>query len=136
MVQTKGRQRIDRPETCVVSADQTERGISQTKLAALLALLDETQPRLWIYVGASMRDNDLLRTFQDTDFARGTDGALGAPFVVSTVDEYGANREPFWRERRLRTMKAELVGSVRRTAAPTAADAFFAEFRSAWPGSP
>jgi len=68
------------------SAEQTERGISTTKLGGPCeALLDDDSPRLWIYVGASMRDKDLLRTFQDADFRNAaTDEAVGvAPFVVS-----------------------------------------------------
>ena len=54
-------------ETCVISDDQTELGVGSNKLNALRALLNETDPRLWINVGASMRDRDLLPVLSGED---------------------------------------------------------------------
>ncbi len=117
---------IDRPETCIVSAEQTERGVPVGKLNALRALIDQDRPRVWIYVGVSMRDQDLLRVFNAPDFGNGVDERWVIPYLPDTVEAYGLNQEPFWRNRPLNTFEDRLTTET--------ADAFFAALRHAWPG--
>src|SRR5450756_986279 len=112
---------IGRPETCVVSDDQTELGVGRYKLAALRALLYEHSPRLWIYVGASMRDRDLNRVFSDEDWARGVDEFWVSPYLDGTVEEFAASRRPFWRNRSLRSIDDRLISET--------ADSFFSALR-------
>lgn len=108
---------IDQLETCVVSDDQTEMGVGKRKLEALRALLADDPPRLWIFIGASMRDRDLLRVFNDEDWARGVDERWVSPFLVDTVEEFAALRIPFWRKRTLQSIDDRLVSET--------ADSFF-----------
>ena len=115
---------IDRPDTCVVSAEQTEMGVSDGKLKALRSLYNNP-PRLWIYVGMSMRDRDLLRVFNDTDFARGTDEVWVSPYLVATVEEYASQRTEFWAKRHFRTIDERLISET--------ADVFMAALNAAWP---
>jgi hypothetical protein len=114
---------IDVPDTCVISDDQTELGVGSNKLNALRTLLDEADPRLWIYIGASMRDRDLLRVFSDEDWARGVDEFWVSPFLPDTVERFALLREPFWRGRDFRHIDDRLVSET--------ADAFFAALRKA-----
>lgn len=114
---------IKDPETCVISDDQTELGVGSNKLNAMRALLDETDPRLWIYVGASMRDRDLLRVFLDEDWARGVNELWVSPYLPDTVERFASMREPFWRNRDLKNIDDRLVSET--------ADAFFTALREA-----
>ncbi len=116
---------IDRFDTCVVSAEQTEQGIGHGKLAAVRALLQPAEPRLWVYVGSSMRDRDLLRVLGDEDFARGLDERWVSPYLEESVRSFAlAHREPFWRELPgLRSLDDRLVTET--------ADAFFFALRDA-----
>ena len=109
---------IDRPESCVVSAEQTDTGVGNGKLAALRALPDGENPRLWIYVGSSMRDQDLLRVLGDEDFARGLDERWVVPYLTEDIRRFGEGRDPFWAIARHRTMDDRLITET--------ADAFFA----------
>ncbi len=111
-------------ETCVVSAEQTELGIGQEKLEALRSLLDTKQPRLWVYVGASMRDLDLRPVLLGEDFARGVDERWVSPYLPDSVEEFGVSRAPNWGRSGLPTMNDRLITET--------ADAFFAALRAAW----
>ena len=113
---------IDRPESCVVSAEQTDAGIGNGKLAALRTLLDGETQRLWIYVGSSMRDHDLLRVLGNEDFARGLDERWVVPYLTEDIRRFGEERNPFWVNSRHRTMDDRLITET--------ADAFFAELEA------
>jgi hypothetical protein len=116
---------IENQETCIVTADQTDLGVSGGKLDAIRALLlPGAVPRLWIYIGASMRDKDLLRVFNDSDFASGTSEVWVSPFLQDTVEAYAADRSAFWRESPYRSVDDRLISET--------ADAFFGALRSAW----
>jgi hypothetical protein len=112
---------IGNPETCVVSDDQTELGVGKHKLGALRALLSERPPRLWVYVGASMRDRDLNRVFSDEDWARGVDEFWVSPYLDGTVEDFAASRRPFWANRPLHSIDDRLISET--------ADSFFAALR-------
>lgn len=114
---------IDRFDTCVVSAEQTEMGVSDGKLKALRSLYS-TSPRLLIYVGMSMRDRDLLRVFNDSDFARGIDEVWVSPYLVESVEDYARQRTSFWERRRFRTIDERLISET--------ADGFMSALNFAW----
>lgn len=111
---------IDDLDTCVASAEQTELGIGSAKLAALHSLLS-APPRMWIYVGASMRDLDLLPAQFGEDFSRGTDERWVSPYMVDTVEAFGKQRQPFWKNGSFPTVQDRLIAET--------ADAFFAALR-------
>lgn len=113
---------IDRFDTCVISDDQTGLGVGPYKLAALRALLDPDNPRLWVYVGASMRDRDLARVFGDEDWARGVDERWVAPYLVDTVEAFAAARTPFWERQPRRSIESRLTTET--------ADSYFAALRA------
>jgi hypothetical protein len=88
---------IDQPSTCVVTDDQTAIGVGSNKLTALRTLLNEDEPTLWLFIGASMRDHDLARVFADETWARGVDERWVVPYAVDTIETYANARTPFWR---------------------------------------
>jgi hypothetical protein len=114
---------IEREETCVVSDEQTEAGIGRGKLRAIRALYSEHK-RMWVYVGASMRDRDLLTVFRDSDFASGTDEVWVAPFLTNTVEDFANSRWAIWKRRDLRTVDERFISET--------ADTFFQALRAAW----
>lgn len=115
---------ISNPEACVVSAEQTERGVGQRKMNALRALLNGEHPRLWIYVGASLRDLDLRPLLLGEEFARGVDERWVSPYLADSVERFAIYREPIWRDSDFRSVEERLITET--------ADAFFAALRNAW----
>jgi hypothetical protein len=115
---------IDRPESCIVSAEQTRKGLSQQKHEALRALLDPEEPRLWVYVGTSMRDRDLLAVFNGPDFRNGTDEVWANPFLNETIETYARGRVDTWKARRWTSIGDRLITEV--------ADGFFDELNKEW----
>lgn len=117
---------IDIFDTCVVTREQTELGVGAEKLDALRALLgQEERPRLWVYVGASMRDHDLLRVLTDEEFGKGLDERWVVPYVVESVEKYAESRSVFWAQLGLRSMEDRVVTET--------SDAFFTALASEWP---
>jgi len=115
---------IDRPDSCVVSAEQTRQGLSHQKHEAIRALLDEAHPRLWVYVGTSMRDRDLLAVFNGPEFRAGTDEVWVNPYLTESIEDYSRGRFETWGKRRWQTIGDRLITEK--------ADPFFAELRKAW----
>ncbi len=112
-------------ETCVVSTEQTEQGLGQQKLEALRVLLDPSHPRLWVYVGASLRDLDLRPVLLGEDFSRGLDERWVSPYLTESVEEFGAGRAPRWTQHTdFSTIDERLITET--------ADAFFQALHSAW----
>ena len=93
------------------------------KLEVIRALISQEEPRLWIYVGVSMRDRDVVRVLEGEDFARELDELWVSPFLVTTVADFGRERAPMWKDKPLRTIQDRLVTET--------ADAFFASLRTA-----
>jgi hypothetical protein len=114
---------IDVPQTCVISAEQTEVGPDAGKVAALRALLNERSRVDWFYVGASMRDKDLLQVQRDADFSRGSEEHWVSPYLVETVESYATDKQAYWRERENRGVGDRIVTET--------ADAFFEALLSA-----
>jgi hypothetical protein len=113
---------IEEPDTCVVSDEQTQRGIGAGKLDALRALI-EGGSRLWVNVGASMRDRDLNPVLHSPEFAWALEERWVLPYLDPAVDEFAAQRIPFWSETPLRSIEDRLITET--------ADAFFAAVRRA-----
>jgi hypothetical protein len=115
---------IERVETCVMNTEQTEQGVGDLKLRALQGLLREP-PRLWVYVGASMRDLDLVPVLGDESFTRGVDERWVAPYLVETVADFAKRRQGHWEKTKFPTIQDRLVTET--------ADAFFDALATAWP---
>lgn len=119
---------IDDFNTCVVTQEQTELGVGTEKLEALRALLGQGErARLWIYVGASMRDRDLLRVLTGEDFGRGLDERWVLPYVVESVEQYAESRSVFWSQTDLPRMEDRIITET--------SDAFFIALAQEWPAS-
>lgn len=97
-------------DSCIVSLDQTELGLGEGKLEALRALLGTpSAPRRWYYIGASMRDHDLLRVLGGEDFARRLDERWVLPYLVESVDDYAKSRTAFWSRTELPRIEDRLI---------------------------
>ena len=112
---------IDRPETCIINSGQTELGLGQSKLDSLRALLSPNNPRLWIYVGASLRDFDLRPVLLGEDFARGLNELWVSPYLDASVEEFAIQRSASWRQTSWPNVDDRLVAE--------AADPFFTAWR-------
>ncbi|WP_419862992.1 SIR2 family protein [Candidatus Poriferisodalis sp.] len=109
---------IDEIETCVATQDQTNRGLATTKFRTLISLLDLSQsPLPWIYIGASMRDRDLLQTLNGQQFAKGLDEQWVIPYIVRSLKKFGDEREPHWKDSGLRGLEPRVITET--------SDAFF-----------
>ncbi|OZB81320.1 MAG: hypothetical protein B7X32_17140 [Microbacterium sp. 13-71-7] len=101
---------IDDFESCVVTNDQTETGLSERKLEALKLLIGpEEAPVRWTYIGASMRDRDLTQFFHSTEFGRGTEEYWVNPHLVDSIEDFARPRGGFWRKRELQTLGSRLI---------------------------
>jgi SIR2-like domain len=110
--------------TCVVTEEQAEHGVGADKLRALRELLSDVPPRLWIYIGVSMRDRDILRVLKGDDFARGMDERWVCPYLVDTVAEYANERAYSWATTSRPRIEDRLITET--------ADAFFLALREVW----
>jgi hypothetical protein len=112
---------IESPESCVASDEQTRQGVGQGKLEALKTIIEAPTLPLWVYVGASMRDQDLLPVLRSEEFARGLDERWVTPYLDATVEAFAKTRVPFWARTSLTTIDDRLITET--------ADAFFAALR-------
>ncbi len=117
---------ISEPASCVVSESQTEQGIGDDRLKALRSLLPApNEPaRMCVYVGASLRDRDLLPALQGEDFARGLDERWVLPYLPDSVEEFANHRSPFWAQSGLPTIDRRLIS--------VDADSFFGALADVW----
>lgn len=116
---------ISEPSSCVVSLDQASAGIGNRKLNALRALLgNEDQRHLWLYVGASLRDRDLLPVLSSEEFAHGLDERWVLPFLVESVWRFGALRTKAWSGSGRERIEDRVI--------TFSADTFLAELEAAW----
>lgn len=117
---------ISRPDTCVISAEQTEQGVGVEKREALHVLRNENFPVRWVYVGASLRDLDIRPLLLGEEFSGGVDERWVTPYLPESLEEFAMRREPRWRGTGLPTIEHRLITET--------ADVFFAELRTAWIG--
>ena len=116
---------IDSFETCVVSKDQTDRGVGDAQFQTLTSLLDISKDRLpWIYVGMSMRDRDLLQVLSGQNFAKQLDERWVVPYIVPSVRDFGERREPHWEGTGLESLEDRVITET--------SDAFFETLADVW----
>lgn len=108
--------------TCIVSEEQTERGVGAGKLDALRALISRDRQLRWIYIGVSMRDRDLLPVLSSEEFGRKLNETWVSPYPVQSLVEFGIAREPHWRNSEWRSLDERLITET--------ADSFFAAFEA------
>ncbi len=83
-------------DTCVVTDDVTGQSVSGGKLQLLQGLVGTTSPRPWVYIGASMRDLDLLPHFKSPGFMQSTQEFWVMPHLIETVQEIAHTRHQVW----------------------------------------
>ena len=116
---------IDRIDTCVVTQDQTLRGLGEAQYQTLTSLLDiSDDPLPWIYIGVSMRDRDLLQVLSGQQFAKKLDERWVVPYIVPSVRSFGEPREPHWKETDFKTLEDRVITAT--------SDAFFEALTAAW----
>ena len=112
--------------SCVVSESQTEQGIGDDRLEALRSLLPPrgAPARMCVYVGASLRDRDLLPALRGEEFARGFDERWVLPFLPESVEEFAEQRSPIWAQSGHPPMDHRLIS--------VDADSFFSSLADVW----
>ena len=71
---------LRRPDSIVATVESVAKGLPPEKTAALRTLVaSRTDPRSWFYVGASMRDRDILLHISAREFAEGVSEWWVAP---------------------------------------------------------
>lgn len=107
--------------TIVATVDETALGLSDAKTAALQALIPEKGRIRCVYVGYSMRDQDVTKIIGTRAFGEGLEEFWVSPFLVKTAQDFVENsrhystRPNFWQR------------SITQTA-----DAFFHVLREHW----
>ncbi|MGC1238479.1 MAG: hypothetical protein WA860_06790 [Acidimicrobiales bacterium] len=95
-------------ESCIVQIDQTGMGLGLDKRTALEALITG-ESRMWIYVGASMRDKDLLPFLLGEECADVLDERWVAPFLDASVERFAESRQRKWRRKTRPTLQDRLI---------------------------
>lgn len=108
---------IEDLQSCVASEEQTNRGFGRHKLNALRAVVAEGCQ--WIYVGAGMRDHDLVPVLVNDDVLKRIDERWVTPYLDASAEEFGMERLPAWLDSRspARTVEQRIISET--------ADAFF-----------
>lgn len=90
---------ISEPMSCVVNEEQTERGLPEPKIAALEAVLgrDATRQIPLVYIGASLRDVDVVPALQSAAFAERTEEYWVGPLREPSIDAFAETRSEQWR---------------------------------------
>ena len=116
---------IESFDTCVITQDQTERGVGERQLKTLYALLDlVNDPLPWIYVGASMRDRDLLQVLTAQQFAQQLDERWVVPYLVPSIRAFATPRVAYWAGTGRATLEDRVIAET--------SDAFFNALRASW----
>ena len=89
---------LSKPPSIVATVGSVAKGLATSKAAALRSLLGEaSSPRLWFYLGASMRDRDILQHIGVREFAEGSDEWWIAPSRDASVEKFIRDvRDPVW----------------------------------------
>lgn len=92
---------ISDPDSCIVSAEQTEAGLPPHKRRALhaIARAGDGAPMPWIYIGASLRDVDVVPALDDDVFRDNTEESWVAPLRDASIDDFAERyRARAWRQ--------------------------------------
>jgi hypothetical protein len=117
---------LSRPDSIVATVESVAKGLPPSKTAALRALVaTRTEPRSWFYVGASMRDRDILLHISSREFAEGVSEWWVAPSIDSSVERFIRDvRDPVWRD-------LDMEFGAEAKCITTTADIFMAELQRA-----
>ena len=116
---------ISEPASIVATVESVAKGLPTTKAEVLRALTTPgPNPRLWFYIGASMRDRDIIQHIGARAFAEGTSEWWVGPIRDRSVERFITDiRDPVWRDLKLRFgPPAKCI--------TTTADIFMGELRS------
>lgn len=124
---------ISNENTCVINAAITEEGLPEAKRVALKALAASVQTDadarpLWIYVGASLRDVDVVPVLAAEDFAVAFEEAWVMPLRAESIEAFAVERLPIWQAQRREQLDARVMSAT--------ADAFFGLLKEAWDTAP
>lgn len=114
------------PDSIVATVESVAKGLPPSKTAVLRSLVaTRTDPRSWFYVGASMRDRDILLHISAREFAEGVSEWWVAPSRDSSVERFILDvRDPVWRD-------LGLEFGARAKCITTTADIFMADLQRA-----
>lgn len=117
---------ISNIDSCVASDDQTLIGLSDPKRAALEHVLGAaTSPVPWFYVGASMRDTDLVPLLGQPEFVNGLREHWVLPHTIDTVRTFvDQHRTERWDANKLPKFEERLITET--------ADAFLSVLSDRW----
>lgn len=89
---------LSKPPSIIATVGSVAKGLATSKAAALRSLLGEaTKPQLWFYLGASMRDRDILQHIGVREFAERSDEWWVAPSRDPSVEKFIRDiRDPVW----------------------------------------
>lgn len=90
---------ISEQGSCVVNADQTAGGLPANKRAALRAVAELPASRVpWVYIGASLRDVDIVPALDDDLFRENTEESWVTPLRGASIDDFAQRcRARTWR---------------------------------------
>lgn len=91
---------LSEPQSIVATVESVAKGLPTLKADLLRTLiLVGPRPRLWFYIGASMRDRDILQHISVREFAEGTSEWWVGPTRDRSVERFvGDVRDPVWRD--------------------------------------
>lgn len=88
---------ISAPASCLVTDVAIREGLSEAKRHSLAALVADGPVASWVYVGASMRDVDVVPVLKDRPFkADRIDERWAVPYPEPSIEAFVANREHDW----------------------------------------
>lgn len=99
---------IDNFDSCIIQIDQTGTGLGNPKRTSLEALIADPR-RLWVYVGASMRDKDLIPFLLGEECADGLDERWVTPYLVDTIERFAESRQRKWTSTDRPTLQDRLI---------------------------
>jgi hypothetical protein len=90
---------LSEPASIVATVESVAKGLPTAKARVLRALTNAEEPRLWFYVGASMRDRDIIQHIGARQFAEGTSEWWVGPTRDRSVERFISDvRDPVWRD--------------------------------------
>jgi len=104
---------ISDPLSCIVNAEQTERGLPEHKKVALESIVGaEGSPRVpLIYIGASLRDVDVVPVLRSSIFATRSEEMWVAPLRGPSIDAFAHSRYDEWRRSGRDDLEARFIST-------------------------
>lgn len=116
---------ISDPSSCLVTDVTIREGLSEAKRRSLAALLPTAARASWVYVGASMRDVDVMPVLREPPFAADRiDERWAVPYPEPSIEAFVAGRERQWLREDVEPAQPRYITEY--------ADAFFEVLASQW----